>query len=236
MPKECEDQESSEQPLAHEEANGTLYAMATDVMKDYITVYLDLAKRTKGFSDVGVKHVQHLAQRTIILSGINSPLPPSETSPSQVVEEWKRMKAVRFEVEPAITCGVYIQLRARAEQLLDKLQAATKGFMEFPATYISSNPQMLPILQRLANISSKADLKRQIGNVSDNAVSEAAAERLADILNRRQPGRSMSRAQLVQSIEPTLEGIVRDLVGRVLLESIVANALDKAGVPYKTGV
>jgi hypothetical protein len=43
----------------------------------------------------------------------------------------------------------------------------------------------------------------------------------------------MTRAQFLQSIEPTLEGIVRDLVGRVLLESIVANALDEAKVAYK---
>ena len=32
---------------------------------------------------------------------------------------------------------------------------------------------------------------------------------------------------------PTLEGSVRDLVGRVLLESVVASALDGAGVEYK---
>jgi len=69
--------------------------------------------------------------------------------------------------------------------------------------------------------------------VSDNAVSARASERLAEILNQRQPGRAIERSQLLQSIEPTLEGIVRDLVGRVLLESIVANALDDAGVLYK---
>jgi hypothetical protein len=43
----------------------------------------------------------------------------------------------------------------------------------------------------------------------------------------------LNRGQLLQSIEPTLEGIVRDLVGRVALETIVATALNDAGVPYK---
>ncbi len=38
---------------------------------------------------------------------------------------------------------------------------------------------------------------------------------------------------MLRSIEPTLEGIVRDLVGRVLLESIVAKALEDARIPYK---
>jgi hypothetical protein len=92
---------------------------------------------------------------------------------------------------------------------------------------------MLPILQRLANISSKAQLKKKIGSVSDNAISAPAAGRLAQILNLLQPGNSLGRAQILQSIEPTLEGIVRDLVGRVLLESIVANALDDANIQYK---
>jgi hypothetical protein len=92
---------------------------------------------------------------------------------------------------------------------------------------------MLPILQRLANITSKAALKRQIGNVSDNVISKTAAKKLADILNQRKPNQTINREQILQSIEPTLEGIVRDLVGRILLESIVAKALDDANVPYK---
>ncbi len=39
--------------------------------------------------------------------------------------------------------------------------------------------------------------------------------------------------EILQGLETTLEGIVRDLVGRVLLETIVAKALDEANVPYK---
>jgi len=88
-------------------------------------------------------------------------------------------------------------------------------------------------LQRLAAIPSKAELKKQIGNVSDNAVPVPAAARLAQILNRREPGRALTRERILQSVEPTLEGIVRDLVGRLLLESIVKNALDDAQIPYK---
>ncbi len=105
--------------------------------------------------------------------------------------------------------------------------------MEFNSSYIQSHPYMLPILQRLANISSKAELKRRIGNVSDNGISASAARKMSELLNQRKPGQNTNRGQILQSIEPTLEGIVRDLVGRVLLESIVANALDDANVPYK---
>jgi hypothetical protein len=154
-------------------------------------------------------------------------------SPERVLQEWEHTRAVPFDVESAITKGVYLLLRERTSQLLTELEEATGGFMRFSASYIRQNPTMLPILQRLANISSKAKLKKRIGSVSDNLVSARAAERLAEILNRRQPGKIMQRSQILQSIEPTLEGIVRDLVGRVLLESIVSRALDDADVPYK---
>lgn len=212
---------------------GTLYGIAMDAIKDYIEIYLPLASATHGFSVVESSHAATFAQRMIILGGINSPLDPSTSSPAEVVAEWERMRAIPFDVENGVTKGVYVQLRSRSENLLDELERVSKGFMEFPPEYIVSNPHMLPILQRLANISSKAELKRKIGSVSDNAVSPKAAIKLSALLNERQPGRAINRAQLLQSVEPTLEGIVRDLVGRVLLESVVAKALDDAAVAYK---
>ena len=119
------------------------------------------------------------------------------------------------------------------KSLLDQLDQATNGFTKFDPAYISANPYMLPILQRLAGISSKAQLKERVGSVSDNAISVSAAEKISQLLNVRNPGSYLGRPQILQSIEPTLEGIVRDLVGRVLLETIVANALDDANVQYK---
>jgi len=211
----------------------TLYTLAGRVMRRYIRIYLDLARTTKGFANIEQTHLSDFEQKMIILGGIGSPLDPASVSSSEVTEEWLRMQAVPFEVERAITKGVYIELRVRVEALVEELEQATVSFMEFDPHYISSYPYFLPVLQRLADMPSKAELRRRIGNASDNAISMPAAKRLAGILNQRQPGRAMTRAQLLQSIEPTLEGIVRDLVGRVLLESIVANALDYAEISYK---
>jgi hypothetical protein len=203
-----------------------------DAIKDYIATYLDLAERTKNFNAVTADDLKTEKERVVVLGGLGSPLDYQKATAEDVFKEWQRIRAVPFDVESGITKGVYLLLRERTSQLLTELERATDGFMHFTAQYISQNPHMLPILQRLANISSKAELKERIGSVSDNAVSARAAERLAGILNERQPGRGLHRPQILQSIEPTLEGIVRDLVGRVLLESIVAKALDDAGVPY----
>ena len=212
---------------------GTLYALAMEGIQQYIRIYLELTRQTIGFAAIQPEHVQSFEQRLVVLAGINSPLNPSTASPEAVIQEWQHMQAMPFDIELAITKGVYIQLRSRVGQLLDELNKATNGFLRFDPLYISANPRMLPILQRLANFGSKAELKKRIGSVSDNTISAPAAKKLAQILNQRQPGRVISRAQLLQSVEPTLEGIVRDLVGRVLLESIVASALDDADVPYK---
>lgn len=216
-----------------EAIEGTLYAQAMGSIKGYVRRYLDLAKDTKTFTEVKVAHVQDMPARTIILGGIDSPLDAETVSAQEVASEWEHMQAVPFDVERAITKGVYRELRRRVGELLTELEGASMSFVEFSPQYISDNPHMLPLLQRLADIPSKAELKRKIGSVSDNNISKPAAARLADLLNKRKPGRVYSRDQLLQSVEPTLEGIVRDLVGRVVLESIVASALDDAGVAYK---
>ncbi|MBN1260898.1 MAG: hypothetical protein JXB35_09485, partial [Anaerolineae bacterium] len=175
----------------------TLYALADRVMRRYIKVYLEVARATKGLTNVAPMHLSSFEQKVILLGGIGSPLDPASVSSDRVAEEWLRMQAVPFEVERAVTKGVYVELRRRVESLVEVLAQATAGFMEFDPAFISSYPHFLPVLQRLADISSKAELKRQIGSVSDNAISATAAERLAEILNRRQPGRAITRAQLL---------------------------------------
>ena len=170
---------------------GTLYNIAMEEMKDYIEVYLELTRQTNGLTDIKVDDVQSLEQKIVVLGGIGSLLNPLQATAEVVVQEWQRTRAVPFSIEPAITKGVYIRLRNRSEKLLDQLEQATNGFTKFDPAYISANPYMLPILQRLANISSKAQLKEQIGNVSDNSISAPASAKLSQLLDLRKPGKSL---------------------------------------------
>jgi len=212
---------------------GTFYNIATEEMKRYIEIYLELTRQTNGLTNVKAEHIRDIDQKIVVLGGIGSLLNPDSVTSEVVALEWERMRAVPFDIERAVTKGVYIRLRSRSEILLNQLERDTEGFTKFSSAYIIANPHMLPILQRLAGISSKAQLKERIGNVSDNVVSVPAARKLSQLLSLVNPGTSLGHLQILQSIEPTLEGIVRDLVGRVLLESVVANALDDANVPYK---
>ncbi|MFM2063858.1 MAG: hypothetical protein RLZZ507_3529 [Cyanobacteriota bacterium] len=222
-----------EQSNDAEETSSTLYAIAMDFMKGYIDVYLKLANETKGFAVVEAKDAQDYEQKLIILTGINSTLDPQSATANDVVQEWQRRQAIIFDVESSITKGVYIKMREVAQNLINELRIATNNFQFFETEYINKNPRMLPIFQRLINVRSKSELKKRIGNVSDNSISKPAAKRLSDILNSKTTNQNIDDQEILQGLETTLEGIVRDLVGRVLLESIVATALDEANVPYK---
>jgi len=202
-------------------------------MADIIKVYLALAARTDGFNTLVSADMNSAVERRIILGGINSPLDAEIVTADDVVAEWTRMQSVPFSVENAVTRGVYIVMRARVTELLEHMRTATDGFNTFDEAFVSANPYLLPVFQRLLNIPSKSRLKEAVGSVTDNAISKPAGRRIAGLLNEMQPGRQVTVNDLRLSIERTLEGIVRDLVGRVLLEDVVANALDKAGVPYR---
>lgn len=72
-------------------------------MRECIAVYLDLARATNGITNVNADQVRRLAEKAIVLAGINSPLDPTAVSPVDVVSEWHRMHAVPFDVEAAVT-------------------------------------------------------------------------------------------------------------------------------------
>ena len=146
--------------------------------------------------------------------------------------EWERKRAVPFDIEQSVTVGVYQAIRPFAEELYDEVAALSADFTSFASADLFNNPHLLPILQHLAGIFSKANLKKEVGSVSDTGFSKPASERLAALLNERVNPETVSKANILQRMESTLEGIVRDLVGRVLLEEVVAEALNEEKVPY----
>ena len=175
-----------EQNFDSEESSSTLYGIAMNLMKGYIDVYLKLVNETKGFALVEPKDTQEYEQKLIILTGINSNLNPINSTADDVVQEWERRQAIIFDVEASITKGVYIKMREVCKELINELRQMTDNFQVFDANYIHNNPRMLPIFQRLINVRSKAELKKKIGNVSDNAISKPAAKKLSELLNSRQ--------------------------------------------------
>lgn len=142
-------------------------------------------------------------------------------------------KGHTFRRQTGITAGVYTNIRGAGVQYLEEIKVGTGGFKEWDPAFIRSNPHTLPLLQHLAGIFSKAALAKQVGIVSDNNISAPAARRLAAVLEARVRPEDVREGEILKRLESTLEGIVRDLIRRVMLESIVESALKDAGVPFK---
>jgi hypothetical protein len=212
---------------------GTLYQAANAEILRCIDAYLLLTKATKGLSDVTPEAIVDKRTLNILLAGLGLGISHGITSAIEAHTEWQRRQAVPFDTETAITAGVYQNIRAIGITFLDEVERSTEGFTLFSAEFIVANPHFLPILQHLSGIFSKAKLKDLVGSVSDISISKPAAARLAKVLTERVDPARINKGEILQRLESTLEGIVRDLVGRVLLESIVAEALKDAGVPYQ---
>ena len=213
------------------DTEATLYQVADAEIRSCIEVYLELARVTKGLSDVKPEHLKQERARVILLAGLA--IRQFEVTPEQAVEEWKRRQAVPFDLEAAITHGVYRDIRQCGVRFLDSVEKLTKNFTSFEPDFIHKNPYLLPLLQHLAGVFSKSALKKQVGSVSDTSISKPASQRLSLLLHERVDPTTVNKGEILQRLESTLEGIVRDLVGRVLLESIVASALLDQKVPFK---
>jgi hypothetical protein len=209
----------------------TLYQLADTEIRSCIADYLSLAEETKGFTAVSKDALNTKRKVVILLAGLNAPL--SDLNPANAVQEWERRRAILLDVEAGITQGVYADIRGAGIRYLEEIKTGTDGFRTWTPEWIKANPHTLPLLQHLSGIFSKAALKKQVGSVSDNNISLPAAKRLAAVLEQRVLPSDVREGEILQRLESTLEGIVRDLIGRVMLESIVESALINAGVPFK---
>lgn len=211
----------------------TVYQKADAAMRVEITRYLALAQATAGFTAVREEHLQDPTDRTMFASGIGLHLQEGiDPEPARLVAEWERKRAVPFDIEHSVTVGVYQAIRPFAEQLYNEAASLSDDFKSFDANDLFDNPHLLPILQHLGGVFSKANLKKEVGSVSDTGFSKPASERLAILLAERVNPETVSKPNILQRMESTLEGIVRDLVGRVLLEEVVAEALKEEAVPF----
>jgi len=200
-------------------------------MRKCIDCYLGLAKSTSGFANVTVDHFRDPISRVILLAGRGA-----ETgigSAEDALVEWQRREAIPFDVENGVSFGVYVEARNKADELFAIALKNTESFSRFDPDFIAKNPSLLPIWQHLSGVFSKAALKKEIGSVSDNSISRPAAKRIAEMLEKRVNPDRVNKTDILQRVESTLEGIVRDLVGRLLLESIVDSALRDHKVPFQ---
>lgn len=210
----------------------TIYQFARVAMDDEIERYLNLIEVSNAFSNIEEKHLSDFDDALLFAGGISSNIPNGCSSiPAFLIAEYERKSALDFDVEAAVCTGVYSRIRPHAKELFDEAFSLTKGFKQFNPVEIKDHPYLLPVFQNILKFS-KAQLIKKIGSISDSSISGPASIRLADILSTAINEKDCDEGNVLQRMEVTLEGIVRDLVGRVLLEEVVAHALEEQGVNF----
>ncbi len=209
----------------------TIYQVAKDLMRVEIDRYLYLAEVSDGFKQIEKKHLKDYGTALLFSAGIDSQIDVNENNYEYLINDFKRKPAVLFDIENAVCVGVYLQIRPYIKELYAKAVDITDGFRIFNPIDIKNNPYLLPVFQSILKYS-KSQLKKKVGSVSDNLISNPASIKMAKLLSEQSNESDWEERNVVQRMEITLEGIVRDLVGRFLFEDVVANALDKYDVQY----
>ena len=209
----------------------TIYQVAQEAMRVEIDRYLYLADVTDGFKQVEEHHLQDNDTALLFSAGIDSQIEVKKENYKLLINDFKRKPAILFDIESAVCVGVYSQIRPYVRKLYASAADLTDRFTKFEPVTIKQNPHLLPVFQNILKYS-KSQLKKKVGSVSDNLISNPASIKMAKLLSEKALEQEYEESTIIQRMEITLEGIVRDLVGRYLFEDVVANALDKHKVKY----
>lgn len=210
----------------------TIYNRATKEINHEIAIYLDLVKESNAFRNLNPELLKDIEIARLFANGIGVDIPPDALDyPLWLISEYERKIAVKFDIENAVTNGVYRKVREYVSTLYDQADVVTRNFTDFNEIILLTNPEILPILQNLLGLS-KAQLIKKVGSVADTGMSKPAARRLSELLIRTVKPDNLNKNTVLQRLEITIEGIVRDLVGRVLFEEVVASALEREDVPH----
>lgn len=207
----------------------TIYQNATRLMNIAIAKYFEIVELTKNFSDFSNPVLnEDRVYKQILLSGKHI-----EFEDSLVLQkEMMRVEKIPFNIEDGVSAYVYQEARKHIKDLLEVAKDKSNNYSNISDESIKDNPYLLPIWQSVLAIPSKSHVKKLFGSVSDVSISGPASKKISEFANGYLSAHTINESQVIERTERTLEGIVRDLVGKLLFESIVRNALKKEGVPF----
>lgn len=208
----------------------TLYEYATDMMKKSIQHYFEIVENTNGFQNFTEECFEKDYAKQMILAGKS--LEYQGLKAKECLDAIERVSAIPFNIEKGVSAYVYENSREYIVELIEIAKKLSDNFTMLSAEDIKDNPYLLPIWQSALNISSKSNLRTIFGSASDQNISVPSATKISKYANDYFLKNVVNDIQIKERIERTLEGIIRDLVGRLLYEAVVKDALDEAEVPY----
>ena len=212
----------------------TLYQHAADEMRRIINLMIALADRTSNFHAPSDSEWQNEEDSLVLLSGKGFAIDQQPKDIAGKKNAWLARSAIPFSIERAATGLLYKNIQPFIDTLVLNAFSDTDDFKSVSADWIHENPFYLPVLMHAIGAFSKRDLQKLIGTgtASDTGISKPVSEKLANLASHVDPSTIPTSFQVIERIKATTEGIVRDLVGRLLLEEFVSEALKKENVPF----
>lgn len=214
--------------------NETLYQHATVKMREIIDIMLQLSKETGEFHNPKPDHFSSEDKATVLLCGKGYQIRDLPASIADRENAWLGRSAMSFGIERAATSLLYKKIQPFISKLVEDAFNETEDFNAVDAGWINQNPQYLPVMMHALGVFSKRELQKIVGKgtASDTGISKPVAEKLSDLFSNIDTSTIPNKVQITERIKGTTEGIVRDLVGRLLLEEFVAQALINKNVPF----
>lgn len=212
----------------------TLYQHATIKMREIIEIMLTLSQETVNFHNPNDTHFSNLDKATILLCGKGYLITDIPETLNDRKNAWLGRSAISFGIERSATSLLYKKIQPFIDLLVENAFNETNDFNNVSSEWINENPHFLPVMMHALGVFSKRDLQKLIGKgtASDTGISKPVSEKLAALFEGIDTSTIPSRVQITERIKGTTEGIVRDLVGRLLLEDFVAQALENEEVPF----
>jgi hypothetical protein len=212
----------------------TLYQHSTEKMKEIIKLMLDLSEESNSFYLPTDEHFLNDDLAAILLCGKGYQIEDIPPSLSDRKNAWLGRSAMDFGIERSATPLLYKKIQPFINQLVRNAFDQTDSFKRVTASWINTNPQYLPVMMHALGVFSKRDLQKLIGTgtASDTGISRPVSEKIYNLFQNIDVSSIPTEVQITERIKGTTEGIVRDLIGRLLLEDFVAMALKNEDVPF----
>lgn len=215
-------------------SNETLYQHTASQMRLIIDLMIGLSEESKNFNAPSDSSWLNDDKSIVLLCGKGYSIDEIPADINDRKNSWLARAALSFGIERAATGLLYRNIQPFIGKLVGDAFLQTSNFTKVTEEWIYSNPQFLPVLMHAIGAFSKRDLQKEIGTgtASDTGISRPVSKKLALLISKVDISSIPNQVQIKERIKATTEGIVRDLVGRLLLEDFVAQALKREKVPF----
>lgn len=207
--------------------HSSLSEIAEEIVTEVTRRLTELSAGTDGFRNVKARHFDCPATALLLMRGKGL---SAASTPDESRALW-RDSAAAFRHDRAATAALTEGLLRHAELLLDHVIETTRNFEAVTEEWIVANPSCLPVLTNSMGNYSKKQFKQKYGiNAASNrkvGITDAARIRRAFGTETIK-----SRGEIMTSLYRTVEGISRDLVGKVVNEGFVKRPLEQAGIRF----